>query len=964
MKIGQSFWSGCPQRLRVLRFTILSALALLILALAGEAMAQEEFPQPTLSGPRFGIYHQTKENGFDEPYTDFRALLPLSLDENLLLFSDLRFILDNGSNVAYNLGGGVRGYLPGGNLVWGLNAFADQTETDRATYNQFGAGWELLFDRVEFRQNFYIPSGTDRSILASGVGAAAGASPFFRGNFLSIAATRTTVVEQSLKGLDTEVGGRLPILDNLTGDEILVRGYLGGYYFDNPDLQHAPGISGRINVNYRDISDVNLFVQHDSFFGTQLGVGVALYFDALTGRSGRRSGARDHLYRPVQRRQLVTIARGAVQSDAGVIDLTNPNTGQLLTITHVAGNAGVGNLSLAAASQQQAAAGVSGSGTAEDPFQQLPETQNSDIVYLHAGSEFNGQSYVLAPGQRLLGEGDGFVHTINTQELGTIALPSSGRTGPRPVLRNSMGAAVTLANSSEVANLDIINPTFNGIYADSITGGRVNNVAITSNVVGSSSLDGIVRQSSITINALPTDVAGMHLLNSQVSITGSFVNTMALGNPGIRVEGSDVSVENSSITTTGTDAPGILLSHGKVSLNNSTVQTSGDLSIGITAGEPELVTSAQEGALYQGISISLSNSSVTTAGDGATGIGTAYFSSGGLSDDVVAQAETSPIEVIVSDSTIRTTGNGSPGIALNEFSGVGTVVPTGILPPSVNSITVARTTIVTEGISSPGISGGDADVVLTDSTIKTSGAFSNGFFAGFGKLTASRSNITTQGDATDAIAAFGTTINVQDSKIVTQGIDADAIGGTYVQLMVSRSTLSTQNEDSDGVRLSDSKLTITGSSISTANSGAIAIDVSSNSMATILSNSITTTGDGAPAIRLDDSNGTITGNTILTSGLVSNGITLLGNGDVSVIQNTITAPEGAEIFVRPDGLGDLLAVTINLNTLRSGMGTIVLDGTLGGTVTVRGFANAAALAIGNGIPEASVLRVGVINYVP
>src|SRR5690606_31938596 len=153
----------------------------------------------------------------------------------------------------------------------------------------------------------------------------------------------------------------------------LLRGYVGGYYYNNPDLEDAAGISGRMNFNYQDRAEMNVFVQHDNFFGTQVGVGMAVYLDELTnllggGRTVNR--ARDHMNRSVQRKQIVTVARGTLRRDAGLLDYTDPVTGQVIKFTHVANNG-----STVSALQTPSTAG---DGSFENPYSSLPTTQASD----------------------------------------------------------------------------------------------------------------------------------------------------------------------------------------------------------------------------------------------------------------------------------------------------------------------------------------------------------------------------------------------------------------------------------------------------------------------------------------------------------------------------------------------------------------------------------------------------------
>lgn len=895
--------------------------------------------------PRFGLYHQTEENGFVEPYTDARIFVPLAPFSSLdvAVFSDLRLILDNDSNLGFNLGGGVRGMVPVVDGVWGVNVFADQRDTKIDTYNQVGFGLEAFIRNLELRQNFYFPVGDESNVVSSSFAPAPGATPFFRSNFLSIAAARTTSIEQALKGFDSEIGGPVPGINRLLDEFVQVRGYVGAYRYDNPNLENVSGVSSRINVNYRDTSEVNVFLQHDGFFGTQVGVGVALYLDKFLGqnfRSGRPS-IRDHFNRTVQRRQMITIARGEVTANAGIVDLTNPATGQPLTITHVRNTNQLGpGLATAAAGPVPAAGSDPNAapGTFENPLTALPNTQNTDIVYLHAGSVFNQQSYVLADGQRLVGEGGGFTHFVNTVELGTIALPGTGgASSARPVVANTNGAAVILGNNSEVANLDIVNPTLSGVFADNVTGALVNNVSVVSNALGLTALD-TVKASSIAAAALfPMNVAGMDFVNSTVDIVGSTITTTGLAVPGILLDRSHATVTNTSITTSGDLAVGVSPIDGSVTLNNSTITTSGDFAFGVGVNTFAVGSRGVVDPLTPGsVNITLNNSTITTTGVGATGIGDANLE---LLNEIgfLADAPVANLAITVNDSTIMTSGDGAFGIGVGFFSG-GQLALQAIEPPSNILVSVNRSAINTQGESSFAIA------------------------VPFGTLNVADSTLTVTGDFSSGIVAYASTVNVRNSTINASGEDTDGINGWELDLTVTGTTIVTDGDDGEGIEIEDSQYRITGSNLlikSGEGSEALNIDGGSG---TISGNTIVTQGESSDGVEIRNSVVTLTGNTITASGQNSRGVDVQDETTATISGNTIVA--SSDEIAAEVGAGDLLAVTITSNILDAGAGSILLDNIAAGTITVRGFANAAELALGNGISDANVFEIGTITYDP
>jgi hypothetical protein len=107
------------------------------------------------------------------------------------------------------------------------------------------------------------------------------------------------------------------------------------------------------------------------------------------------------------------------------------------------------------------AATTPGNGTFETPYKTLTladtDAIKRNIVLLYAGSVFNGQSFHLVSGQQLFGDANGLTHLINTDQLGTIALPHAAAGTAPPILNNPGGTVLTVANNLQVSGLNITN---------------------------------------------------------------------------------------------------------------------------------------------------------------------------------------------------------------------------------------------------------------------------------------------------------------------------------------------------------------------------------------------------------------------------------------------------------------------------------------------------------------------------
>ncbi len=565
------------------RFRIwISALVLLLCSVS--ARAAEPFKR------RIGIHTQSPHNGVEETYSDIRAFVPFGQREGMLFLDGRLLLSSEGLSPGYNLGMGMRGYLEEFDTIWGANLFTDQRRTGFANYRQVGLGFELLFDWLEIRNNTYLPVGNQRSIVKTAPSGIIGdAAPLlvFEDNFLEFGwiYDHQSQIEQSLRGYDLEMGGRL--FDDLLGTRTKVDGYVGIYGAKNPDLDDVTGVFTRLNVKPFDNLDINVGVQDDNFFGTRGTLGVTFYPGVLNQRWRSQLPSIDRrMNDPVTRRSGIMIARGTIGAPPAFIGtrLQNPD-GSDLRIVHVDG-----------------AQASNGDGTFENPLNNVADINASslpnDIVYLYANSVYDGQTTLtLQNGQRLLGEGNHYTHHVDTQQLGSIVLPNvRDIDGTAPVLMNSTDDAIQLANNSVVDNLSILNP------------------------VSGAGISGL-------------DVSGVRIANTSITTTADNLYGVALDGA------SDVHMIDSNISTGGYDAYGIFTSGtSRITLDQSTISTSGDNAYGVAAfdtafalidNDSSITTSGfdADGITAQGnATITVDNgSSISTSGMLADGVYTTDF---------------------------------------------------------------------------------------------------------------------------------------------------------------------------------------------------------------------------------------------------------------------------------------------------------------------------------------------------
>ena len=872
-----------------------------------------------LPARRLGISHQFFDNDFNEPFTDVRLFAPVGDDERVLFFDGrLLFGDDIGvSGVGYNFGLGARAFSEKMNAVWGINLFADRRATSLDQYHQFGFGWELLSEKWEMRSNAYLPSGSARTVTSSEQVVVGAGMPYFRENFISIdTAGELQTFEQALKGLDFEVGKRL---SGASGNW-LVRGYAGAYYYDNPDLGDYVGVSLRLNANYRDTVETNVTIQNDGFFGAQAGLGVSLYMDGLFRHNdtfhSRTLDARNHLARPVERKQLITVVRGsAILGSPGTLDLIDPMTGDPITVTHIDSNGAGADL-----------------GTVDDPFLSLTSAAGSstDIAYVYSGSTFNAEEYALADEQRFLGEG-GFAYAVDTAELGTIVLPDGNGGAITPVLMNSPADAITLASDSEVTNFDIMLPVGSGIAGTSVSNSIVNAVLVTDSLGPAVSLN-----------------------DSSVIILDSIFSTSGAGAHGIEATAAGtIDILNTPISTGGVGAFGITTADSVIVnlYEGSTIDTTGDMSHGVFTSDSSEVNLTEA-------------SHITTTGNDAYGVrstgtssvvldATDLMTSGMTAHGVMAEDDSSVS--ILSGSTVTT--NAADAIGLYAISSSDLILSGSTVSTVFNGVDLENSSslvasngslIETSGNGGIGIlANDDTSVLLNGSSIDTTGTGSLGVLTfDLSTVTLDGSQITTSGDSGYGVYSLGISeVEILNGTLISTGgmfgYGVVADGNSLVT--INGSDIETMGDNSEGLFLfSSSSVSVTGgSTISTAGSSSDGANIRSNSTLEILDSLISTTAANALGITLSDAS------------------------SLRLVDSSVDSAMDDEIRVTP-GVGLDIEAEIHGNSLQNGAGSVTLNNIVGSSLTIVGpaFASLADFAAANGILPGQVTETGVITYAP
>jgi hypothetical protein len=402
------------------------------------------------------------------------GLMPHFSFGNSLVFGDSRLFRGNEGGMGWSFGSGYRYYVEDWDVVIGGNGYFDRDDLSGAYLQQWSAGAEVLAHAWEARGNYYDTFGDTFSLTGQSVRAGSAA---FQGNNLTF--TRVDAFTEGLSGFDTEFGVLLP--GNFS-ERIDLRAFAGGYYYEGTNLPGFSGWSTRLQADIGRFLELGLKLTDDEHYRTTLSFSAVLHAGGFRSEEHLKRSAIQRFREPV-RRNMNVVALQTNQDAPGQVAV-NPATGLPLTVAHVNSNDPGGPFL----------------GTVDDPFQSLQAGLGAgrDLVFTHAGSVFSAAPenvVTLADGQQLIGEG--FIGTAAagrpTQSFVTVRavgqnlqveLPRSPTFAaapdlPRPVLQNSIGSAVTLADNVQFSGFRIVNPSINGIFSNGAENTIINDVAVT-----------------------------------------------------------------------------------------------------------------------------------------------------------------------------------------------------------------------------------------------------------------------------------------------------------------------------------------------------------------------------------------------------------------------------------------------------------------------------------------------------
>lgn len=498
-------------------------------------------PAPSYSGyvpiDPFGTRFSTRSDigdgpGWNDGFQSFNGFVPIMFEpETSLLFVNPRAMVSYEGDFAFSVGAGARWYSSGTDRVYGGSFWYDYDNTGFTNYDQWGVSLESLGRFFDMRVNAYIPSNDNQSTVSS----ALNGNIFFVGQNIGLGNTR--VVENALRGGDLEIGGATPWLGDYG-----IRSYVGGYYYQAQGVESTVGVKYRTEILVTEDIQIGIGASSDKLFGNNVFGHVTFYMpDGRPQRIMSRQPVRERLYTNVERNYRVNILR---EAKTETIKAINPATGLPYIVHHVDNNS----------------APNTGDGSFKNPFGTLSDAPpGADIIFVrHNALDLNGDPIIagydtgitLLDNQRLLGQGT--EHFFTELNHGVLTLPGNDG-GPAPIITNTGGDVVTLANNNEVSGFQIgapapNDPLGNGIFGVGITDFNINRNTIQNAALAGISLTDVSGTGSITGNTINTNT----LENIVISNTGVAPLTLNIEDNDVRASlaGIVVRADASDITAT------------------------------------------------------------------------------------------------------------------------------------------------------------------------------------------------------------------------------------------------------------------------------------------------------------------------------------------------------------------------------------------------------------------------------
>ncbi len=181
--------------------------------------------------------------------------------------------------------------------VFGGNLYYDYRNTHHGSYNQIGAGFEFLGERIDLRLNGYLPVGKKKHTIQD-------CHFHYPGGFFM----SRKKIETAIGGANVEVGAYITKVRSFS-----FYAAAGPYYFNGDVCRHVFGGEFRFDINYKKYFFVEGRISHDHVFRTKVQgmVGVSLPLGCKPPKNNltKRQFPEEILSQPVQRHEIIVLEK-------------------------------------------------------------------------------------------------------------------------------------------------------------------------------------------------------------------------------------------------------------------------------------------------------------------------------------------------------------------------------------------------------------------------------------------------------------------------------------------------------------------------------------------------------------------------------------------------------------------------------------------------------------------------------
>ncbi len=347
--------------------------------------------------------------------------LPFLLDSGNAIFIDTRGTIESDKVRQGSIGAGYR-FRANDQWVIGAYGYYDYLKSEYGnSFNQVSFGLEALSGDLEMRSNLYLPLSGAKTLSAFN-------AAYVRDHVLVMQEGK----ERGRRGLDAEIGGRLPVFDE--GSDVQLKVFGGSYWYGGKNLGDMFGAKLRAELTFSDLpglsegSTVSLGVTGTYDNEDKLKGAVMARLRIPFGATAKSGDAFDPMLQRVERSAKIRTHAGATGDvEAAQFVVNGRNTGKVVNISSANGDATAINALIASA--------------------------GADALILADGNLGLNQSLTLGSGQALVG-GGGSIAVRGARSGATTSFVNRGAattlTGYNPAQD-----VVTMASGSRIASLSI-----------------------------------------------------------------------------------------------------------------------------------------------------------------------------------------------------------------------------------------------------------------------------------------------------------------------------------------------------------------------------------------------------------------------------------------------------------------------------------------------------------------------------